>query len=472
MPTLRERVQAARAAYKAFWGGGDWISQNHARTSSRYQWQPGTNIDYGAIVGDLWRNTAVQACLNKLIMAWPESYPCVKRQQGEKKVRADDHPLTDVLLNPNEAYDDTVLWAGTILSFWTDGNAYWGINRDATQIREFVYLPHKSLRPMRNPNSISAGPDYYEYYHDGKTDRVDPADIVHFRFGVDPANDLLGLSPWASVDREVYTDNEAVNYANSMLKNKGAAWIIAAPEHPDAFFADPGAVKDKIEAHTSGDNRHRALVLDGATKLTFPPSMKDTGSDALRRTPEARIAALAGLPAMWVGLSAGLERSTYSNTEQAERDAWQTIVAVQRMMGRQATRQLLRRPGNFETRWQNKKFFVGFDYSEVRALQPDKVTEWKRIGEAVSIHRLITVDEGRAEIGYDPLTEEQKAELMPEPTEPDADDESGDETTPAKSFAALRERIAVESSAREQEFKRILGLNPAEDDDEPDSDEA
>ena len=405
---------------KAFWGSGDWVNQNHGRGSG-FSFSPGTNIDYAALNGNILKNSAVQSCLNALIRAWPESYPCVKKEQGEKKVKVPEHPLQEILQSPNSAYDDTVLWAGTITDFWVDGNAYWGMNRDAAGLREFVYIPQACLTPKRNEGSRNPGPDYYDYYQNGAYRKVKPEDLVHFRFGVNPFNDLEGLSPWASVDREVYSDNEAINYVNSMLKNHGAAWIIAAPKHPEGYFTDPTGVKTKIEAHTAGDNRYRALVMDGATEFTFPPPMKDTGPDALRRTPETRIAALAGLPPIWVGFMAGLERSTYSNTEQAEKDAWRTIVAVQRMMGRQLTRQTIGRPGNFETRWHNRKFFAGFDYSEVRALQPDKEKEWKRVGEAHSVHGLLTLDEARAELGYDAATEEQMLELKPpepEPTEP------------------------------------------------------
>lgn len=463
MPNLIERV---KHAYKAFWGSGNWIDSNHsAYGTSRFTFAPNTNIDYARLVGPLWANSAVQACLNKLVMAWPESYPCVKEQQEKKKVvEVEGHPLATLLSNPNSAYDDTVLWAATIFALWPKGNAYWGINRNGLgEIGEFVFLPNHCIKPMRKPRSKNPGPDYYEYTVDGTMVPVKPADVVHYRFGVDPTNDLLGIGLWASVDTNVFTDNEATNYVNSALKNKGAAWLIASPKSPEGYFNDPVAVKDKIEAHTTGDNRHRALVMDGATDIVFPPSVKDTGPDELRRTPEARICALAGLPPMWVGLSAGLERSTFSNMEEADKVAWQTIVAVQRMLGRQLTMQVLRRPGNFGEDWQEDKYFAGFDYSEVRALQPNKVEEWKRAGEAHYVHKILTKDEARAEIGYDPLTPEQAKELedpepvVAQPTKPSRSKSDLDE---------LREKIAVEASAREQEFRKLFGENLAEDEEE------
>ena len=50
----------------------------------------------------------------------------------------------------------------------------------------------------------------YEYNPNGAPITYDPADIVHFRDGMDPDNTRKGLSPLASLLREIFTDDEAV----------------------------------------------------------------------------------------------------------------------------------------------------------------------------------------------------------------------------------------------------------------------
>lgn len=444
MPTFKQRFGAA---LKAFWGSGDWVNSDrpgNRYSSWRYEFEPQTRLNYAALVGDLWTNSAVQACLNWIIRAWPESYPCVKEVQGKKKVPVDDHPLVKLLEIPSEeAYDDTVLWAGTILSFWVDGNAYWGINRTrgSQAIGEFVYIPHDMIRPMRDEGSRNPGPDYFEMKAKGSGDpiRVKVEDIVHFRFGIDPHNDLLGMSAWKSVNRHVYTDNEAVNYVATTLRKRGAAWLIASPKESGVSFEDPEKVKKDIAESTSGDERGGVLVLDGAVDFTLPPPMKDQSMDTAHRIPETRTCALAGIPAMAAGLASGLERSTFSNTDQAEAAAWNTIVAVQRMMGRQLTRQVLRRKGNFpdwEEKNGSKQYWAGFDYSEVRALQPDKQQEWERIGKAYFVYNLLTEDEARAELGYEPITPKQRAAMTPKPAQVPvgAASSNGNGTSGAKSY--------------------------------------
>lgn len=396
-------IQSTKTAFNS----EDWVSSSlpgnrYSSSRSNYDWNPGTSINYAALAGDLWQNSACQSVLNWIVRAWPESYPCVKRERANKKVIIPDHPLTALLMNPNPYDDDTTLWGATVISFWTDGNAYWRINRTrGGQVGEFEYIPHWAIQPKRNFNSSSPGADFYELATSGGPVKIAPYDIVHYRFGKDPYNDLLGLSAWASVAREVYTDNEAVNMVATTLRNGGSAWMIVSPTGENAF-EDGNQVKDTIEAKTTRDNRGRVIVLDVGTKVDFPPPIKDLGVNDLRRIPETRICALAGIPAMAVGLAAGLERSTFSNAEQAESAAWRTIVAVQRMMGRQATKQVMWEPKNFGSSANALAYYVGFDYSDVRALQEDANALHERTREDF-LANIISRGEARAVQGMDDI---------------------------------------------------------------------
>lgn len=445
MPNIMKRLKyaasAAGVAYKSAFNSGDWISSDrpgNIYSSGNYNrdWNPGTALNYGALAGELWHNSACQAVLNWIIRAWPESYPCVKKKVGDEKVIVKDHPLVDILLNPNEYDDDTVLWAGTIISFWCDGNAYWRINRTrGGAIGEFEYVPHWSISPYRTPGSMSRMPEYYNLNYHGKRLEIPVYDIVHFKFGIDPHNDLLGMSAWASVAREVYTDNEAVNYTATTLRNRGSAWMIVSPKDADAVFEDGDRVKKKIIDGTTGDNRGGVIIMDGSVDVNLPAPMNENGLFNIRKIPETRICALAGIPGMAVGLAAHLERSTFANTEQAEGAAWNTIVAVQRMLGRQLTKQVLWRKENYNQ--PVNSIFAGFDYSEVRALQPDTAGEWERIGEAYD-RGLVDTTEARADMGLEPFTSAQQAEVTGrlqamKPVSPLAGNKPGTTATPAKS---------------------------------------
>jgi hypothetical protein len=425
MSGLRDLMAAGLGVKDFAWNAGDWVNSGLPgnRYSSSRSWggDPGTSINYAALVGDIWSNSAVQACLNWLWQAWPESTPCIEETKAgaAKPVHVDDHPLLQLLLWPNSTYDDTVLWAGTILSFWVDGNAYWLVNRAKNgDAFEFEYVPHMQMCPKRYPDSKSIGADYFEMTRSGKPEEVPVGDVVHFRFGIDPWYTLKGLSGWASVRRHVYTDNAAVNYVANTMRRGGSPWSIWTAESADIVIPDLDATARTIESKTTGDNQGGVLVMDYGLKPNFPPGLEKQAIDSFHRIPETRICALAGIPPMAIGLASGLERSTFSNTEQAQVAAWQTILAVQRMMARQASQQLIRRPRDtngkvsYFYQWEQanakRDVWVAFDTSDVRALQPDLVAEWERIGKTYD-RGLLTEDEARAEMGYDPMTPKQRA---------------------------------------------------------------
>lgn len=394
--------------------GTDWVSSDlpgnvFSSGGYKYDSSPGTAVNYARLAGPYWSNSACQAVLNWIIRAWPESYPCVKKpgEGGKKLVVA--HPLTDILMDPNPFDDDTTLWGATILSFWCNGNAYWRINRDrGGRVAEFEYVPHWAMMPHRDIDSNSPGPDYYRMWTNHGPIDIDPWNVVHFRFGKDPYNDLLGMSSWLSVDREVYTDNEGCNYTATTLRNRGTAWMIVSPNAADAEIEDPTAVRDLIEARTTGDNRGRVVVLSGGVKVDSPGPMKDMDVTALRAVPVHRICALAGIAVDSLDLGDAGDHVTFQNQKAADAKSWNTLVQVQRMMGRQLTKQVLWNKYNYNV--PRNTLFAGFDHSEVRALEVQKGEEWGRLVAAVD-KGVLTPDEAREEMGYDGLTAAQKTEI-------------------------------------------------------------
>lgn len=413
---------------KSQFNQGDWLSSDlpgnvYSSGGSRYNTSPGTAVNYARMAGDLWLNSACQSVINWITRAWPESYPCVKKPGDGGKKLVVDHPLTGILMNPNPWDDDTTIWGGTILSFWVDGNAYWRINRDrGGRVGEFEYVPHWAISPQRDPDSRNPGPDYYRMWTTQGPIDVAPWDVVHYRFGKDPYNDLLGMSQWMSANCEAYTDNESAHFTATTMRNRGTPWMIVSPSAKDEGFEDPTQVRDMIEARTTGDNRGRVVVLDIGTKLDFPGPMKDMGMEGLRQIPVHRICALAGIAVDSIDLGDSGDHVTFQNQKAADAKSWNTVVQVQRMMGRQLTKQVLWDSHNYNER--PNSLFAGFDYSEVRALEVQRGEEWGRYNDALKAGA-ITPDEWRESTGYDPLTDVQKQEiedharsLMPAPPVP------------------------------------------------------
>ena len=321
--------------------------------------------DYQKLIGDGGRSDIVMACVHWLMRTFPESPPYVERRTGEKKERLPDHKMLDLLENPNPYYSGIALWQGALLSYTINGNAYWlKIRNGIGRVMELWWVPHWMMDPQAD-----AGSDqlitHYEYRPSGRTIRVDPEDVVHFRFGLDPGNPRKGLSQLAAVMRELYTDAEASVWTASLLRNGGAPGVVVSPKGERSVSPDArDEIQTLMDERFTGENRGRTLVFRRDTNVTqfgFNPqqmSLKD-----LTRIPEERVTAQLNIPAIVAGLGAGLDRSTFANMAEAREMAYESnIIPTQRSFAVTLKNSIL---SEFET--DMSRYRIGFDLSQVRS---------------------------------------------------------------------------------------------------------
>lgn len=395
----------------------------------------GTRVNYAIDAGDLIDNTAVMACMLWVCRTFPEAPLLVKALQpdGEEK-EVPRHALAQKVRRPNPYYSGMLLWQATLLSFNWNGNAYWRkIRNSVGQVLELYYEPHWNMRPVRdNGNEYISK---YQIWRDREWQNVDIKDVVHFRYGIDPRNDMLGMSPLASALREAYTDNEAARYASVMFRNLGTPGMIVTPKSADDDLSQSAdRLKAELKALTTGDNRGDPLVYSLPLDLQMPsndPSKMDTRGN--RKITEERISALLGVPAIVAGLGAGLDRSTFANMAEAREAAYEgNIIPTQAMFADELDIQLLPDFGNGDTER------TDWDYSKVRVLQDDenkKAQRWAILFNAGLAKR----SEAKADMGlpYDDLVDDvYKTDLatlrvsMPTPPPTQQDDIGAGATTP------------------------------------------
>lgn len=357
---------------------------------------PNTKHDYAGAVGDGLGSSVIIAPVLWMARTFPEAPLAMYRVRPEANERVLQHDLLTRLSRPNPFYSGHTLWMATVTSYAIDGNAYWGKVRDARgAVQELWYIPHWLIKPAINEGS-TAFIDYYEYRVGGQTLKLDPSDVVHFRFGLDPRNPRRGMSPLQSVLREVFTDDEAANFTGSLLRNLGVPGLLISPaEGSSVNVADLREAKVDLERKFGGDNRGKPIVLSGPTKLEqfgFSPQQLDL--KALRRIPEERVTAVLGIPAVVAGLGAGLDRSTFANMAEAREAAVESnIIPTQRLMAADIMAQLL---PDFEP--QPEQWLLEFDTSKIRALQQDEnalAERWATLYQAA----IVTRGEARAAMG-------------------------------------------------------------------------
>jgi HK97 family phage portal protein len=356
--------------------------------------------DYGKMLADPTTSSLIMAVVLWIVRRWPEA-PVYLTDKKDNAIY--DHPMLDLIQHPNKFYSGTSLWFGMLMSFIWDGNGYWIKikNERDLSVRELWYVPHFHMEPKVNngsPNFI----DYYEYSPGGRNPiKLDPSDVVHFRYGIDPYNPRKGFSPLKSIARDALTDEEADNFSASMLMNMGVPGLIVSPDLAAGQSIDGkdiDAAKKYFETQFSGDKCGKPLVMKGPTKVVqfgFDPKSMDIAS--LRAIPEERVSAVTGIPAAVVGFGSGLAQTKVGATMKELREmAYEDgIIPIQRMIGPELETQLL---PEFEPKPDTLR--IAFDLSKVRVLQDDQDALYRRTIEAWN-GGLISRAQGKQAIGFE-----------------------------------------------------------------------
>ena len=370
-------------------------------------------------VGDGGANSAVFACIRVKSHAYAEAPARQFQREEQTWVEVEGSAVEALLRRPNPYMTSHHLGGYTIYSTEVDGTAYmWKRRSAAGLVVELWPLRPDLVAPMSGSElsasqiaEINAGqpPGYedvdagsfiaaYRYTPAGQEIIIGPSEMVRLYDMPDPRDPRKGAAPIKTVLREVLADEEAGQFATSLVKNMGVPGVIMTPldkddPGPDAEEADSMATafRDKF----GGDNRGKPLIVSGGpmkvSVVSFSPEQMDFKS--VRRIPEERISAVTGVPAIVAQLGAGLDRSTFANYSEAREFMTEDAVApLWEGFGVQWTEGLRL---DFDLADIDA---VRYDTTDVAALQDDKNEAAKRIDLGIK-GGWAMVSEGRAEAG-------------------------------------------------------------------------
>jgi HK97 family phage portal protein len=366
---------------------------------------PVTKFDYENELGTNWTTSSVIAApVNWIMRAFPEAPPTVEQLDGAEWKAVPGHDLTQLLKRPNKFYGGRVLWMATILDFLF-GNAYWlKIRNVQGAVVQLWWVPRQFMTP-KWPDDGQTYISHYEYKPASTIIPIDPKDVVHFRFGLDPVNTRLGLSQLGSMAREVYTDDQAANFAAAILKNLGIIGVVLSPKEKtgSAKPDDVKAVKEYIQKNFTGDSRGTVMALGAPTDVNVMQyHMQGFDVSPIRDVSEERVCAALGLPAAVVGFGTGLQQTKVGATMKELRQlAWTgCLIPMQEIMADEIDRALL---PEFESDPASVR--MRFDTAMVRALWEDKNEKHARV-RADMLSGMITRGEARNETGRTALKDE------------------------------------------------------------------
>lgn len=287
---------------------------------------PSSNRDWVAEAGDLSLNSIVAISTRWYLTNFSQASFIVVRVDKDQKVEV-DNDITLLLKDPmNGTIAPSVVFGNFIQDYLLTGNAYFRkIRGIGNSVIALEYLPSDMVRPI-GTSKVSI--TNYVYSTQGQEYSITKEDIIHWKFGRNTTDIRLGQSPINSVLREIAADNQASSTAYGLIKNGAIPSLIIGPDANeqavDLSPDDARQIKKKLKEDFAGDQAGGIAVMSGAYKMdrvSFSPAELDLSE--IRRLPEERIPAALGLNALVLGLGAGLDRSTYSNYQEAQQQAWE-----------------------------------------------------------------------------------------------------------------------------------------------------
>jgi HK97 family phage portal protein len=307
-----------------------------------------TRFDYQSEIGDGLDASVVTAPIMWVQRALPEATLALRERKADGEIeQLEDHELLALIQRPNEFYGDIALWGAIVLSYLIDGNAYLvKVRNGVGKPIELWWVPWWMMEPKA---ALDGGAfiSHYEYTPGTGAGRMvlDPADVVHFRHGLNPRNLMKGLSPIQGVIREIFTDLESSNFIASLLRNMGVPGVVISPRGGSMPVADDvEATKAWFKQAFGGDNRGGPLVMGADTRVEsfgFNPEQMNLTHGSNRA--EERVCACLGIPAAVVGFGAGLEQTKVGATmEELRRLAWHNgVLPLARQLADELQRSLL-----------------------------------------------------------------------------------------------------------------------------------
>lgn len=342
-----------------------------------------TRFDYAREVGDMLDASVVMAPVMWLQRALPEARLAMReRLQGGKLEPVEEHPLLELIRNPNPYYGDIAMWAGIIADFAITGDGYLVKVRDLSgNVRELWWIPEFMMTPKAGFDG-SAFISHYEYRPGTGTGKIDlePSEVIHFRNGINPRDPRRGLAPMQSVIREIFADMESSNFVASLLRNMGVPGVVISPKagrigNPD----DVEATKTWFNQTFSGDGRGGTLVMaDPVDVQPYGFNPQQMNLSEARDVAEERVCAALGIPAAIVGFGAGLQSTKVGATmEELRKLAWHNgVLPLGRALIDELQRSLL--PDFEQPRRGARRFELYWDTDEVLALQEDENKQTER----------------------------------------------------------------------------------------------
>lgn len=401
IPVIQTRDEAAALEMRA--SAGMTLYPSHQ--VNRPIWQTGTTQRY---VTEGWsRSSVVFACVMALADAVATAPVMVTEDMGDGQPEPlPGHKLQLLMHRPNPSMDGAEFFQAVVVNAALSG--FCVIEKERNGTGEPVALwPLRSdwVKPIPRDQSAPA----WEYRVPGRRTPfvLEPEDVIVYTHAPDPNMGYTGTAPMAVAFRELGILNAMTGFLKAFFDGGAVPQYgiiprqqISNQEVADAFLE---RVRGKFRETNGG-----AMLLTGVEDIKrIGFNFDEMAYPQLRNLSEISICTAFRVPAVLIGIQAGLDASTYSNYESAFAYFFRTTVtSMWRRLDGAMTRGLVH---EFDD---NNKISIEFDLSQVDALQEDETALWQRSTAAlqaggISTHtyqRLIGLDPHGPDVIYQPFS--------------------------------------------------------------------
>lgn len=358
-----------------------------------------SKIDYEKELGDLRNSALLMAAYTWLSRGLTAARLYVAEVDTDnKETEQHNHPLVELVENPNPFYSGDELLAGVALSWLVAATAYILLVRDKIgRLSELWYEPHWSIRPVW-PNDGSQFISGYQVNRNGEWFNIESDDVLVLRSGIDP-DTRCGQSATSCLIREYYTDRQAAEFAALLMRQGLVPPLIVSLGDKDrpVGLAEMQPFKEDLKRQMRGGKAGEPAVVNTAANVELLNyDYSKVGLREVRAIPEERFCAAMGISPYSLHFGTSRQASTFSNVENYLRYDYQTyIVALHKYIAKRLAKELLPEFGD------SANLRVKWNYDEVPLMQTDINAEWARVTNAFK-GRILDQYKALEAIGYKP----------------------------------------------------------------------
>uniref|UniRef100_A0A6M3KVV8 Putative portal protein n=1 Tax=viral metagenome TaxID=1070528 RepID=A0A6M3KVV8_9ZZZZ len=241
----------------------------------------------------------------------------------DKGEQIEDHPLTEVLKNPNPVFSGQDMIEFLIGHLELVGNALWQPIIVGNKVKEIWPVMPDLVQPIPSdvPGEWLKGWQVTEA--NGRLQIVEPNRFIHF-MQIDPGNPYWGMGPLLAAARTIDTDNEAQDTQKISMQNRATPDGVFTHEDILTLEQFEEARRQIREQYLAKNRRREPWVLGAGTKwnqMSLTPVEMDFIASRLANL--RGIAAAFGIDPWWLGDKSA---STYNNVEEARKALYEVVV--------------------------------------------------------------------------------------------------------------------------------------------------